>query len=62
MGHSARRRADQHRMKAKALRLRPWDPKARSANHLAACSCAMCGNPRRHLGEPTVQERRSDPR
>lgn len=22
------------------------------------CSCAMCGNPRRHFGERTVQERR----
>lgn len=23
------------------------------------CSCWMCGNPRRHLGEPTRQELRS---
>jgi hypothetical protein len=22
------------------------------------CSCALCGNPRRHFGEPTIQERR----
>ena len=22
------------------------------------CSCVMCGNPRRHLGEATMQERR----
>lgn len=21
------------------------------------CSCWMCGNPRRHLGEPSLQER-----
>lgn len=24
------------------------------------CSCVMCGNPRRHLGEVTVQEKKSD--
>ena len=23
------------------------------------CSCWMCGNPRRYLGEPTLQERRA---
>jgi len=23
------------------------------------CSCYMCGNPRRHLGSPTLQERRA---
>jgi len=22
------------------------------------CSCALCGNPRRHFGETTIQERR----
>ena len=22
------------------------------------CSCAMCGNPRKHFGERTIQERR----
>lgn len=25
----------------------------------APCSCPMCGNPRRHWGEHTVQERRA---
>lgn len=25
----------------------------------APCSCWMCGNPRRYLGEPTLQERRA---
>lgn len=25
----------------------------------AACSCWMCGNPRRHFGERTIQERRA---
>jgi len=24
------------------------------------CSCPMCGNPRRHFGERTVQERRME--
>ena len=24
------------------------------------CSCFMCGNPRRHFGERTLQERKSD--
>jgi len=24
------------------------------------CSCPMCGNPRRHLGQKTVQERKAD--
>ena len=24
------------------------------------CSCPMCGNPRRHFGERTIQERRAD--
>jgi len=23
------------------------------------CSCPMCGNPRRHFGKPTMQERRA---
>lgn len=26
----------------------------------AACSCAMCGNPRKYFNEPTLQERRFD--
>ncbi|WP_169980233.1 hypothetical protein [Tautonia rosea] len=28
-------------------------------DHLASCSCWMCGNPRRWLGERTLQERRA---
>ena len=55
----ARRRADLARMKAKARRLYPHDPKARSANHLAVCSCWMCGNPRRLRGEGTFSEERA---
>lgn len=57
----ARRRADLERMKRKAKRLYPHDDKARLANHLAACSCHMCGNPRRYYpNEKTMQERRAD--
>lgn len=47
------------RMKAKARRIYPHDGKARSANHLATCSCRMCGNSRRHFSEKTMQERRA---
>ena len=49
-------------MKAKARRVRPWDKQAAAANHLKVCSCWMCGNPRRHLGEVTLQERRASQR
>lgn len=27
-----------------------------SHDHLAACSCAMCGNPRKWFKQPTIQE------
>jgi len=53
-----RRIADRLRMKAKCRRLYPHDKKARAADYLAVCSCAMCGNPRRYFGEKTIQERR----
>lgn len=53
------RRQAARRMKAKALRIYPHDPKARLADHLAQCSCHMCGNERRHFGNPTVQEKRA---
>lgn len=29
------------------------------ANHGCSCSCWMCGNPRRHRGEKTIQERKA---
>ncbi len=29
------------------------------ANHKCVCSCAMCGNPRRHFGERSMQEKRA---
>ncbi len=60
MTGTPRRRTDAARMKAKARRVYPHDPAARNANHLAACSCPICGNPRRHGDEPTLQERRAD--
>jgi hypothetical protein len=41
-----RRRRDLQRMKARARRIRPHDPKAKQAEYLATCSCWMCGNPR----------------
>jgi len=59
MGHSARRRADLNRMKAKARRIGRLVGKPdyeHHANHLAVCSCAGCGNPRRHFRERTLGE------
>jgi hypothetical protein len=32
--------------------------RGRLAKTRTPCSCWMCGNPRRHLGERTLQERR----
>lgn len=60
MGHSAERRAHLERMKKKARKIYPHDKRATWANHLQGCSCFMCGNPRKHWGEPTMQERRAD--
>lgn len=57
----ARRRRDLQRMKAKALRIYPHDPKGTQAEHLSVCSCWMCGNPRRYAKAAerlTVAERR----
>lgn len=63
MAKRAIRRVHLKRMKAKAERIyknsfshipaklvRTW------ANHLAMCSCAMCGNPRKFSKQPTRQE------
>ena len=55
----ARRRHDAERMKAKARRLYPHDKTAKLANHLAACSCYMCGNPRKY-GARSLQERKAN--
>lgn len=48
-----RRRRDTFRMRRKALRIGKigmghWDAIWQSADHLAKCSCWMCGNPRKH--------------
>jgi len=58
----ARRRRDLDRMKAKARKLYPHDPAAKLANHLAQCSCHMCGNARRFekADRLTIQERRAE--
>jgi hypothetical protein len=39
------------------------DPKSigkAASVHGSACSCNMCGNPRKYYGDPTVQEKRAD--
>ncbi|MCY4614657.1 MAG: hypothetical protein OXB94_13695 [Nitrospira sp.] len=55
----ALRRLQKARIKAKARRIYPHDGQAKSADHLAVCSCWMCGNPRKWYGEPTIQERKA---
>lgn len=58
----ALRRHHQQRMKVKAKRKYPSDPRATHyADNLALCSCVLCGNPRRFAKGAqrlTVQERR----
>ncbi|MTH94752.1 hypothetical protein E1297_01780 [Roseibium sp. RKSG952] len=54
----ADRRHHNARMKRKARRLYPHDEKGTLSDHLASCSCYMCGNPRKYFGERTLQERR----
>lgn len=60
----AERRHHDQRIKAKFYRtvkrdeLRTPDRAGRFANHGKDCSCHMCGNPRRHFGERSIQERR----
>jgi len=58
------RRFHKERMKRKAAWVGRvmWDwqdiPAGKYADNLAICSCEMCGNPRRHFKELTVQERK----
>lgn len=55
------------RVKAKFRRKQKLDPywgdgprsEGIYANHGCSCSCWMCGNPRRHHGERTIQERKA---
>jgi len=60
----ADRRHQTERVKARFYRkqrLNPLGSTSKSAaglyaNHGCNCSCPMCGNPRRHFGERTMQE------
>jgi hypothetical protein len=57
----AERRAHRERMVARAIRSRLWagNPEGarKNADHIVACSCAMCAN-RRAIDGPTIGERR----
>lgn len=63
----ATRRHHYERMKAKAIRrermrhMPRLDPRRIGllANTPHPCSCYACGNPRRHFGEVTIQEKRA---
>lgn len=68
----AQRRAEKERNKARARRFlketrhssgsdADWLERTtnRWASHGKLCSCYMCGNPRRHFGALTMQERRA---
>lgn len=52
------RRHHLKRMKRKASSL--GDTYSKLYNHLANCSCWMCGNPRKHFKEQSVKERLND--
>lgn len=67
----ARRRHQDRRMRAKALCLAeivkgssqfpsPVNVWIRNRNHLASCSCWMCGNPRKYFLERTRQELKAE--
>ncbi|KKN86222.1 hypothetical protein LCGC14_0270910 [marine sediment metagenome] len=56
----ARRRNDLNRMKSRARVIYPHDKNAKCANHLQACSCPGCGNPRKYFNEKPIQEQRAD--
>jgi hypothetical protein len=54
-----------HAERLKRKRARYWTAvterqRAIAVNTPCRCSCWMCGNPRRHWGEKTVQEQRAD--
>ena len=58
----AQRRHDAERLRAKRAKTLSFTPTPRQLGRHAqtpkACSCWMCGNPRKFLGERTVQEQR----
>ena len=58
-GKRASRRQAKARMKGRARDIYPHDPSGALADHLASCSCPMCGNPRRHFGAMSLQEQRA---
>lgn len=58
-GKRALRRRALARQKRRAKAIYPHDAKAGLANHLASCSCPMCGNSRKWFNEPTMVERRA---
>lgn len=43
-------------MKKYCRTIRPYDIDGIAADNLAGCSCYMCGNPRRHFNELTIDE------
>ena len=57
MGH--RRTVDRRRL-SKRLTQFPPEQRVKNGDHRKKCSCWMCGNPRRHMGEKTIQERRHE--
>lgn len=52
------------KVRAKKIAKTIWktDEKALSKayNHLAICSCHMCGNPRRYFNEKTISEKKNE--
>lgn len=56
----AQRRTALARKKRQARKIYPHDMHARTANHLKVCSCHMCGNPRKHWKQPSMQELRAE--
>lgn len=59
----AKRRFHSQRMKNKAILLsKIYEiPNLKYiSDHLKACSCSMCGNPRKYFNEKTLQEKKSD--
>jgi len=64
MSKRAQRRFRLHAMKAKAERVYYYynvpGAARKLANHLASCSCRMCGNPRKYFHEKTRQELKAD--
>lgn len=56
-----RRRNDKMRMKRKARKIYNHASfPDKYADHLAVCSCWMCGNPRKFFNEKTRQEKKAE--